>query len=98
MAALGGCCARLAGAGQSAPRCGGCPGAARRHAWRLPSDALNRTAAMTRSHEATLTPDHRRILTAIESSVAVKTKQSFDQAGNRGLCEDVDLPGPLVLG
>ena len=53
---------------------------------------------MTRSHEATLTPDHRRILTAIESSVAVKTKQSFDQAGNRGLCEDVDLPGPLVLG
>lgn len=34
-----------------------------------PSDALARSAAITRAHEAELTPDHRRILHAIENGI-----------------------------
>jgi nucleoside-diphosphate-sugar epimerase len=37
-----------------------------------PSDALARAAAITRNHEANLTPDHRRILDAIETSIRLR--------------------------
>jgi len=37
-----------------------------------PAEALNRAAAMARNHEAKLTPDHRRILEAIENSVRLR--------------------------
>jgi hypothetical protein len=69
-AALGESCDRPAGPDEIR-------GALRELSWALldgtldaaPVDALNRAAGMTRNHSASLTPDHRLILEAIESSV-----------------------------
>jgi hypothetical protein len=69
-AALSESCDRAAGSGEIRA-------ALRELSWALldetldaaPVDALNRAAAMARNHSASLTPDHRLILEAIESSV-----------------------------
>ena len=70
LAALGDACDRSAGADEIRA-------ALRDLSWALldatlaaaPSGALARAAAMARGHEARLTPDHRRILAAIENTI-----------------------------
>jgi len=73
LAALGATCDRSAGPDETRA-------ALRELSWALldatlaaaPSDALTRAAAMARRHEAKLTPDHHRILDAIESSIKLR--------------------------
>ena len=73
LAALGATCDRSAGPDETRA-------ALRELSWALldatlaaaPSDALTRAAAMARRHEAKLTPDHHRILDAIDNSIKLR--------------------------